>query len=419
MRKNFLLLFLMALLPLAGWAEQSIADYTFTIQTASIEYSGAAVDVQPTLTNPNVVTPLTLDTDYVLEFYQNGTKLDAAPVNRGDYTVKAKGIGGYQDYNSTEIAFTITKKSLADATIGDLVYTECRTGSPSPTSATYDGEAWEPTATFTLTSFTLVKGTDYTVSYEDNTNAGTAKIIFTATENGNFTGSKSQNFTIAKAAIPSSAYTAPVVKTGLKYTGVAQDLLTAGTVTDNKYGTIQYQVGTADYSATVPTGKNAATYNLKWKIVGGANYNDKAEASLTDVVIGKCATGVTIRPVYKEKAYDGTALSVEGAQFSISGLVGDDATAEVTGLSASIASPAATVGDYTVSVAGTPTIGTTALSTSLDVASILWNIASSSLNVSLSLRSSPSLSRDPMTYSRMVRSRSVSSSSPTCLSNLS
>ena len=41
---------------------------------------------------------------------------------------------------------------------------------------------------------TLHRGTDYTISYEDNKNAGTAKII--ATGKGNYTGTASAEFEI-------------------------------------------------------------------------------------------------------------------------------------------------------------------------------------------------------------------------------
>ena len=43
-------------------------------------------------------------------------------------------------------------------------------------------------------SYTLNKGTDYTVIYEDNKKVGTATVIFTGT--GNFKGFHVENFTI-------------------------------------------------------------------------------------------------------------------------------------------------------------------------------------------------------------------------------
>ena len=40
----------------------------------------------------------------------------------------------------------------------------------------------------------LVKDTDYTVEYSNNTEPGTAIVTITAVENGNFTGTKEDNF---------------------------------------------------------------------------------------------------------------------------------------------------------------------------------------------------------------------------------
>lgn len=67
----------------------------------------------------------------------------------------------------------------------------------SQTNYTYDGKAKTPSVTVKLDGKTLVLNTDYTVSYSDNINVGTAKIIVTG--RGNYTGSKTASFTIAKA----------------------------------------------------------------------------------------------------------------------------------------------------------------------------------------------------------------------------
>lgn len=62
---------------------------------------------------------------------------------------------------------------------------------------TYTGEAIEPEVTVTLDGEELVKGTDYTVDYANNTNAGTATA--TVTGMGNYTGTAAATFSIGKA----------------------------------------------------------------------------------------------------------------------------------------------------------------------------------------------------------------------------
>ncbi len=64
-------------------------------------------------------------------------------------------------------------------------------------SCTYDGTAQTPPVTIVIDGKTLVLGTDYTVSYSNNTEAGTATITITGI--GDYTGSMTSSFTIIKA----------------------------------------------------------------------------------------------------------------------------------------------------------------------------------------------------------------------------
>ena len=65
-------------------------------------------------------------------------------------------------------------------------------------SVTYTGSAKKPNVTVKDGDYTLVEGKDYTVTYSNTTNAGTATA--TVTGKGNYTGSVSKNFTINKAS---------------------------------------------------------------------------------------------------------------------------------------------------------------------------------------------------------------------------
>ena len=62
---------------------------------------------------------------------------------------------------------------------------------------TYTGSAITPAVTVTLGADTLVKDTDYTVGYSNNTNAGTASVTITGI--GAYSGTKGATFTILKA----------------------------------------------------------------------------------------------------------------------------------------------------------------------------------------------------------------------------
>ena len=64
----------------------------------------------------------------------------------------------------------------------------------STSTYAYDGKAKKPGVTVKLNGKTLKNGTDYTVSYSNNTKVGTAKV--TITGKGNYTGSVSKTFSI-------------------------------------------------------------------------------------------------------------------------------------------------------------------------------------------------------------------------------
>lgn len=70
-------------------------------------------------------------------------------------------------------------------------------------SHTYTGSAIKPTVTIKDGTNTLKLGTDYTVSYSNNTNAGTATVTINAA-GSTYYGSTTTTFTILQAAAPSS-----------------------------------------------------------------------------------------------------------------------------------------------------------------------------------------------------------------------
>ena len=69
-----------------------------------------------------------------------------------------------------------------------------RTISGLKKSYNYSKKAIKPSVTITVSGRKLVKGTDYTVTYKNNTKLGTAKM--TINGKGNYKGSKTANFKI-------------------------------------------------------------------------------------------------------------------------------------------------------------------------------------------------------------------------------
>ena len=133
--------------------------------------------------------------------------------------------------------------------------------------------------------------------------AGRHTFRFSATCNGYEKMSKDIVVTVEKASIGASRITPPTAQENLTYTGQEQALITAGSVTSG--GTMQYSLTeNGTYSQNIPTGTNAGTYTVWYRVIGDANHNDTALASVP-VSIGKkplTITGVTAA----SKPYDGT-----------------------------------------------------------------------------------------------------------------
>ena len=133
--------------------------------------------------------------------------------------------------------------------------------------------------------------------------AGQHTFRFSATCDGYKKMSQDIAVTVQKANISASLITPPIAQENLTYTGQKQALITAGSVTG--YGTMQYSLTeNGTYSQDIPAGTDAGAYTVWYRVIGDANHNDTAPASVA-VHIGQKPlplTGVTA----VSKPYDGT-----------------------------------------------------------------------------------------------------------------
>lgn len=133
--------------------------------------------------------------------------------------------------------------------------------------------------------------------------AGNHTFRFLATCDGYEKMSEDIAVTVQKADIRSGLITPPTALENLTYTGQEQALITAGSVTSG--GTMQYSLTeNGTYSQDIPAGTDAGTYTVWYRVIGDANHNDTAPASV-EVSIGKkplTISGVTA----VSKPYDGT-----------------------------------------------------------------------------------------------------------------
>ena len=100
---------------------------------------------------------------------------------------------------------------------------------------------------------------------------------------------------------PATLTAAPTAATGLEYTGVAQNLINAGTATG---GTLYYGLGTSEaaptdasaWSETVPTGTDVGQYYVWYKVVGDGTHGDIAPAGPLEVNIAKATPTISEAP---------------------------------------------------------------------------------------------------------------------------
>ena len=139
----------------------------------------------------------------------------------------------------------------------------------SNTSYTYTGAAFTPATTVTYNGKTLVKDTDYTVTYKNNTNAGTATVAVTG--KGNYTGTLTSTFKINAISIKSAKVT--LKTTSYSYDGKAKKPAIKSVVLNGK------TLSSSNYTVTYKNNKNAGTATVT--ITGKGNYTGSAKATFT------------------------------------------------------------------------------------------------------------------------------------------
>ena len=146
-------------------------------------YTGSKIKPEITVLDESTKRALTLRTDFTIRYIGN--------IESGNATVIITGIG---DYEGMEIkSFDIKSKALVASNISDIP-AQSFTGSPLKPSVTVkDGNK------------VLELKTDYTVSYTNNTNIGTATA--TISGKGNYSGKVEKTFTIAQKVTESGALT--------------------------------------------------------------------------------------------------------------------------------------------------------------------------------------------------------------------
>lgn len=238
-------------------------------------------------------------------------------VNIGTATVHIAGIGNYA--GARQVTFIIKPADAADfdvTAIGDLTYT---------------GGAIMPPTTIKFNGMSLMRNVDYTVTYTNNINAGTATVIISGI--GNFAGTKQVTFTI-KPADASNVFSAAIPD--LTYTGNA---MTPGVYMVFSGMSLSFGIDyTTTYTNNINAGTATVTITFKGNYTGikqvaflikraNASYFDVA--SITDLEYNGLPTAPEV-----SLTFNGTVLTL-GADYTVvytDNINVGAATATITGI---------------------------------------------------------------------------------------
>ena len=245
-----------------------VTNDNITVTIPSQTWTGS--ELTPVITVNDGEKTLTLGTDYEVAYSNN--------FNVGTATATITGKGNYSD--SKEATFNIDKatpyvktaptasaitfgQTLSDSNLNDGViqYSESL---ETPVAGTF---AW--TNITEKPSVTDSENTEY-------------EVTFTPTDSENFK-SVTTNVTL-KVNKATPIVSAPAVVENLIYTGGSLNLVAAGT-TD--FGTLLYSLDGESYSADIPTGKDAGTYTIYYKVEGSSNWDAVDAASVEATIMGK------------------------------------------------------------------------------------------------------------------------------------
>lgn len=280
---------------------QSVNATDFTVTGTEVTYDGNNHPVTATC-NINEVNNAGFITKYaklinneVSDYYTE------APIDAGTYSVQitTNPIDNYPSVTLSSWTLTISRKNLSSLTI-----------TTDQSEYTYTGSEIKPTVSVNSGNITLTEGTDYELSYSNNINAGTGTITVSSLNDSNYIfNAQSKTFTISKAT---PTVIAPTAITGLTYTGESQTLIKGGTTTDGT--TMVYCLSeTGSYSSDLPTGTEAKTYTIYYKVEGNNNYKNTDPKRIIAIIYPK-QSKVTSPPTANTLTYSGSsqALITEG-----------------------------------------------------------------------------------------------------------
>lgn len=273
---------------------------------ANQKYTGSAIE--PEISLKNGKEPLTKDVDYTVAYTNN--------VDVGTATITITGIGEYT--GTRTITFKITGTALSKAKVDGFVSSLPWTGEPVKQNVilNYAGTEY------------LTENVDYTITYQNNTEVGTATVIFTG--KGGYTGSIKKTYKITGLSMSKAVVN-----------GLASSVeYNCGEMTQNNYVLTYTKAGGAvitlkegtDYTVSYQNNQKAGKATIIFKGINGYIGTLKKNYTITAYDFADAAGKVRVaaiadqtytkggampKPVVTYTDENGTVVLVEGKDYTL------------------------------------------------------------------------------------------------------
>ena len=308
------------------FANSTAAETTFTMPAGSVTVYACFEAVEYTITAKVGSGSGSVDCAKTKAKYGESVKLTAVPAEGYAFDRWESSDVTISDPTAKTITITmpaknitVTAKFAEEGAKGTLTSVTLK-----KTSYAYKGTAIKPDMTVKATvngTVQTLKSDQYTVTYKNNTNAGTAKVIVTG--KGNITGSITKTFKIKKVEL----YSAKVINASLPWTGKAhKPILTVKAKVNGKTVTLSKSTGyTATYTNNIEPGTATVIVKGKGNFTGTLTTTfkiNKLKLSTATITLSKTTmtyTGKALKPKVTVKAkVDGKLVTLEqGVDYTV------------------------------------------------------------------------------------------------------
>ena len=298
---------------------KGINDSTVTIDPIPNQtYTGSAIE--PSLVVKDGGTVLKKGKDYTVSYHYNHT-------DAGSRALQVDGMGNYTGTQGATFIIdpatqTISGSSRVDVPFGTTLELKPLYSSNAPGAVLVFAKA-PGASTPAGTNFDAANGT-----VTAGSNTGSFDVTVHSDAVPNYKAALQKTITVYIVAKTASVYTEePKPKTDLEYDGSEQALVTEGTANG---GTVKYSLDGSTWTDTVPTGKDAKTYTVHYKIVGDTTHSDSTPKTHT-VTIAPREVTVAAGDYKVSKKYDSTTTAGTGnGALSVTGIVDSGVSVKAT-----------------------------------------------------------------------------------------